>query len=89
MTGEATPAKNTNRELWREGAQDNDYYANSIHVTETGGIGINCGGFVIVKRLNEWHALAEAALSFAHANYAKPLKPRRRIDDAETTVGRE
>ncbi len=30
----------------------------SIHATADGGIGINCGGLVIVKTLREWHALA-------------------------------
>lgn len=38
-------AKNTDRELWRgpdKGA--GSYYADSIHVTEGGGIGINVGG---------------------------------------------
>lgn len=32
------PVPNTDRELWRE---RDDYYADSIHVTEGGGIGIN------------------------------------------------
>lgn len=36
------PAQNTDRELWRE--SPGDYYANSIHLTESGGIGINVGG---------------------------------------------
>lgn len=49
-------AQNTDRELWRE--RDGDFYADSIHVTATGGIGINCGGLVIVKPLREWHRLA-------------------------------
>ncbi len=47
---------NTDVELWRE--QPGDYYANSIHVTKGGGIGINVGGTVIVKPLAEWHRLA-------------------------------
>jgi hypothetical protein len=47
---------NTDRELWRE--REGDYYADSIHVTEGGGIGINCGGHVIVKPLQAWFALA-------------------------------
>ncbi len=50
-------AKNTDRELWRE---RDDYYADSIHVTEGGGIGINCGGTVHVMPLRMWHQLAEA-----------------------------
>lgn len=48
-------AKNTDRELWRDGE---DYYAPSIHVTEQGLIGINVGGTVILKTLEEWHRLA-------------------------------
>ena len=62
--GAGTPAgpsdhpavENTDRELWRE--VEGDYYADSIHVTKGGGIGINCGGLVIVKPLRGWHALA-------------------------------
>lgn len=50
-------SQNTDRELWKEG----DYYADSIHVTQSGGIGINCGGHVCVKRLRDWHALAAGA----------------------------
>lgn len=49
-------ANNTDRELWRE--KSGDYYAHSIHVTEDGGIGINCGGHVIVMPLMNWHILA-------------------------------
>jgi len=48
------PAMNTDRELWRE--PPGDYYANSIHLTEKGGIGINVGGHVIVRTLEQWHA---------------------------------
>ena len=52
-------ARNADRELRRGTDEGNgDYYADSIFVTETGGIGINCGGHVIVKPLREWHALA-------------------------------
>lgn len=52
------PVQNTDRELWRE--RPDDYYADSLHVTEGGGIGINCGGLVFVKPIREWHALAKA-----------------------------
>jgi hypothetical protein len=53
--------KNTDRELWRGPDEDNgSYYADSIHLTEDGGIGINVGGHVIVKPLREWHALAQS-----------------------------
>lgn len=45
-------AQNTDHELWRE---RDDYYANSIHVTAGGGIGINCGGTVYVQPLKAWH----------------------------------
>lgn len=54
--GAEQASQNTDRELWRE--RDGDYYADSIHVTEYGGIGINCGGYVITLPLREWHRLA-------------------------------
>ena len=54
------PAQNTDREIWRERADD--YYADSIHVTQGGGIGLDCGGLVIVKPIREWHALAKVDL---------------------------
>ena len=44
---------NTDKELWRE--VKGDFYAPSIHVTESGGIGINCGGHVIVAPVRSWH----------------------------------
>ncbi len=50
-------AQNTDRELWRK--VPGDYYAPSIHVTEGGGIGINVGGFVIVKPVEWWHEMAK------------------------------
>ena len=54
------PKKNTDRELWRE--RPDDFYADSIHVTASGAIGINCGGTVLVLPLQEWHRLAVEAL---------------------------
>ena len=53
--------ENTDRELWRE--REGDYCANSIHVTEGGGIGMSVGGNVIVKPIEEWFALAARPLS--------------------------
>ena len=56
MSAMQHPAKNTDRELWRE--SDGDYYSPSLHVTESGAIGMNVGGSVIVMRIRDWHALA-------------------------------
>lgn len=51
--------QNTDREFWRGPDEGNGaFYADSIHVTVNGGIGINCGGHVIVMPLRDWHALA-------------------------------
>lgn len=51
--------ENTDTELWRGPDEGNgSYYADSIHVTKDGGIGINVGGRVIVMPLRAWHALA-------------------------------
>lgn len=51
--------QNTDVELWRK---TESYYAPSIHVTEGGGIGINCGGHVIVAPVERWHELGERFL---------------------------
>jgi hypothetical protein len=51
--------KNTDREVWRGPDEGNgSYYADSVHITEGGGLGINCGGSVYVKPVREWHRLA-------------------------------
>lgn len=50
-------AANTDRELWRE--REGDYCADSIHVTESGGIGMNVGGHVIVLPIRAWHQAAQ------------------------------
>lgn len=52
--------QNTDRELWRE--REDDYYSDSIHVTENGGIGMNCGGHVIVMPIRKWHLAAETLM---------------------------
>ncbi len=61
------PAANTNRELYREPDHGNGaFYSDSIHVTERGGIGINCGGTVYVKPLREWWKMAAAPEAYAN-----------------------
>jgi hypothetical protein len=53
--------QNTDKEIYRE--HPGDYYADSIHVTESGhGIGINCGGHVIVASIRKWHDCGEKLL---------------------------
>lgn len=52
-------AEDTDRELWRE--REGDYYADSLFVTATGGIGINVGGSCLVMPLKEWFKLAQLA----------------------------
>lgn len=68
------PVQNTDRELYREAHPDppGDYYAPSIHVTSSGGIGINVGGTVYVRPLRAWHAtMAELAAARAEVAEAK------------------
>jgi hypothetical protein len=48
---------NTDREIWRE--KQGDFYSDSILVTEDNGIGINCGGYVIVAPLKSWYKIAD------------------------------
>ena len=61
--------KNTDKEIWRE--RPGDYYADSIHVTEHGGIGIECGGYVIVKSVRKWHEVANLVDNFELRNVSK------------------
>lgn len=70
---EETAVQNTDRELWRE--PPGDYYANSIHVTTSGGVGINVAGTVFVKPLSDWHSiqaeLAAIRLAFPEDHSAR------------------
>lgn len=60
----STAYVNTDRELYREPAESEgmSYYANSIHVTEQGNIGMNVGGYVIVRPIADWHKAMAALL---------------------------
>lgn len=67
--GNDLPALNTDREIWRRNSGAlNDYYEPSIHVTKGDGIGINVGGKVYVKTVQEWHRLAGGVLGFGTAS---------------------
>jgi len=63
---------NTDRELWRE--REGDFYADSVHITQTGGLGINCGGYVYVKYLREWHKLAEGKFNLKRKGIVEQLR---------------
>ncbi len=52
MKNEGMAAINTDKEIWRK--IPDDYYSPSIHVTESGGIGINVGGYVLVAPIERW-----------------------------------
>lgn len=54
--------ENTDKEIWRE--REDDYYADSIHATPDGRIGMSCGGMVITKPIREWHKAALQSQSF-------------------------
>lgn len=65
--------ENTDREIYREPDKtgNGSYYSDSIHVTKDGGIGINCGGHVIVKPLKDWFALAAPVRYQLHGELAE------------------
>lgn len=99
MTG-GYAVNNTDRELWRE--REGDFYADSIFVTKEGAIGIKCGGFVIIRPLREWHALALADVAKLPVSFiaeqlsapsaavhlrAEPSGPKRAEDSRPVTVG--
>jgi hypothetical protein len=78
MAGFDGPARNTDREIWRgldEGC--GSYYADSIHVTEGGGVGFNCGGTVVVLPLRKWHELGK--------NYIEAQNPIRQNVESDVT----
>ena|ERR1700744_2704331 len=50
---------NTDKEIWRGPDEGNgSYYADSLHITKDGALGINCGGSVRVRPIRDWHNLA-------------------------------
>lgn len=55
--------ENTDRELYREPDEtgNGDYYCNSLHVTDSGSIGMNVGGMVHVMPIRDWWELANEA----------------------------
>lgn len=55
---EQQPCTNTDKELWRK---SDAFLSPSVHVTESGGIGISVAGLVIVMPVEKWHALAKRA----------------------------
>lgn len=73
MSGVSGVAANTDRELYREPKGDlpSDYYANSLHVTQQGTIGMNVGGLVITLPIAKWHEAAANLLSQPTADEAE------------------
>ena len=65
------PHQNTDRELWRKDKEDT--YSPSIHVTQSGRIGINVGGTVITRSVEEWHRLATNG-GWINARTSPPLE---------------
>lgn len=55
--------ENTDKEIWRK--REGDYYSPSIHVTQSGGVGINVGGHVIVMPVEKWHALGRLRVALS------------------------
>ncbi len=65
-------AKNTDREIWRGPDEGfGDFYADSMFVTEQGGIGIDCGGHVIVMPVRKWHKLAATQMDIIRLSDVK------------------
>jgi hypothetical protein len=82
--------QNTDRELWRE--REGDYYADSIHVTKGGGIGIDCGGSVIVMPLRKWHDMAlraEAAEALHRQEFSEHVLTKAAMERSESALALE
>ena len=61
MSDELKACENTDREIWRK--TRGDFYAPTIHVTASGGIGISVGGHVIIMNVEKWHALGKLRIA--------------------------
>lgn len=65
------PCENTDRHLWPEisepGAPEE-----RLFITKEGALGINCGGYVYVKPIREWHRLAGGPFPFHTPPEAPP-----------------
>jgi hypothetical protein len=82
------PALNEDKEIWRK--VEGDYYSPSIRVTKGGGIGINVGGYVIVKPVEDWHKLAhsELAPTLSEEELLKMMPPAEGCTrDCDLTIG--
>lgn len=83
--GHDNAARNTDRHLWPDTIPEGQPHE-TIHVTAQGGIGINVGGYVIVKPLAEWHRLAKFAPVRPSAWYLGHLTPGTYHEPAEYNV---
>jgi len=72
MHTETDAAENTDKKIWQE--NPDDAYSPTIHVTQHGGIGINVGGYVMVKPVREWHRVG-----LAHDSLVAALGAARRL----------
>lgn len=46
-----------------------DYYSPKIFVTDKDGIGINVGGLVFVRKIEDWHKLARTEATYEDGNF--------------------
>lgn len=78
--------QNTDTEIYRgpsrcEWGDEDRFYADSLHITKEGALGINCGGYVIVRPIREWFSLAKNQ----HAKLLQAVEMAREIKPQETT----
>jgi hypothetical protein len=81
MSDDQTVKINTDREIWRR--VPGDYYSPRIFVTERGSIGIDVGGSIYVKPVEDWHALAGGRLQGLKETPAATAPPSREHDVAD------
>ena len=66
-------SKNEDTEIWRKII--GDYYSPSIHLTKKGEIGINVGGKVYIRSVENWHELASNVLPATLRMNSHVIKP--------------
>jgi len=76
---------NTDKELWRE--REGDFYSDRIFITEGNGLGIDVGGMVIVKPVQEWFNLARKDIVHSVKSVENTTPECNKIPSSLTTCG--
>lgn len=79
-------ARNTDTEIYRDKFGDKDqYYADSLFITQTGALGIQCGGAIRVLPIRDWHKLGMQEFNVT-TNYLKQQSRAEVIEEVKSEL---